>query len=100
MMSSSEQARPPAGGQSPVDQERASVADAPRSGKESARRDSGRRAVVSSRSGIAEQRRRFGGLKWGAAFFGWLVATGLAVIATAMASAAGVALAVNTLSTA
>jgi hypothetical protein len=57
-----------------------------------------RRAVVSSRGGIAEQRRRFGGFKWGAAFFGWLVATGFAVLVTAIVSAAGVALAINSLS--
>jgi hypothetical protein len=54
--------------------------------------------AVSAGVGIAAQRRRFGGLKWGAAFFGWLVATGLAVIATAIISAAGVALALNTIS--
>jgi hypothetical protein len=38
------------------------------------------------------QRARFGGIKWGAAFFGWLSANGLAVILVALLSAAGVAL--------
>src|SRR3712207_5746655 len=35
---------------------------------------------------------RFGGIKWGAAFFGWLSANGLAVILVALISAAGVAI--------
>jgi MFS family permease len=41
---------------------------------------------------VAVQRARFGGIKWGAAFFGWLSANGLAVILVALLSAAGVAL--------
>src|SRR5215218_8278109 len=41
---------------------------------------------------VAAQRARFGGIKWGAAFFGWLSANGLAVILVALLSAAGVAL--------
>ena len=45
-----------------------------------------------ARDAIAEQRARFGGMKWGAAFFGWLSANGLAVILVALLSAAGVAL--------
>ena len=35
-------------------------------------------------------RRRFGGIKWGAAFFGWLSANGLAVMLLALLSAAGI----------
>ena len=38
------------------------------------------------------QRDRFGGLNWGAAFFGWLVAIGMGVILTAIVAAAGAAL--------
>ncbi len=38
------------------------------------------------------QHDRFGGIKWGAAFFGWLSANGLAVLLVAILSAAGVAL--------
>jgi hypothetical protein len=34
------------------------------------------------------------GIKWGAAFFGWLTATGTALILTAIATAAGAALGV------
>jgi hypothetical protein len=45
-----------------------------------------------SRDAVAAQRDRFGGIKWGAAFFGWLSANGLAVILVALLSAAGVAL--------
>jgi hypothetical protein len=46
-------------------------------------------AVVDTRS---RQRAEFGGINWGAGFFGWLVAVGLAVILTAILSAAGAAI--------
>jgi hypothetical protein len=45
-----------------------------------------------ARDAVDAQRDRFGGIKWGAAFFGWLSANGLAVILVALLSAAGVAL--------
>ena len=45
-----------------------------------------------ARDAVAAQRARFGGINWGAAFFGWLSANGLAVILVALLSAAGVAL--------
>jgi hypothetical protein len=38
---------------------------------------------------VAEQRERFGGMKVGACFFGWLTATGTAVILTALLTAVG-----------
>ena len=41
---------------------------------------------------VDRQHDRFGGIKWGAAFFGWLSANGLAVLLTALISAAGVAI--------
>ncbi|WP_324273441.1 hypothetical protein [Blastococcus brunescens] len=44
------------------------------------------------REAVAAQRAVFGGIKWGAAFFGWLSANGLAVLLVALLSAAGVAL--------
>ena len=44
------------------------------------------------RDAVAAQHARFGGIKWGSAFFGWLSANGLAVILIAILSAAGVAL--------
>ena len=37
------------------------------------------------------QREEFGGFSWGSAFFGWLVAVGLAALLTAVLSAAGAA---------
>jgi len=49
-----------------------------------------------ARDAVAAQRARFGGLKWGAAFFGWLSANGLAVLLVALLSAAGVALGLAT----
>jgi hypothetical protein len=45
-----------------------------------------------ARDAISAQRDRFGGIKWGAAFFGWLSANGLAVLLIALVSAAGVGL--------
>jgi hypothetical protein len=44
------------------------------------------------RDAVAAQHDRFGGIKWGAAFFGWLSANGLAVLLIALVSAAGVAI--------
>jgi hypothetical protein len=45
----------------------------------------GRREVV------RQQKERFGGIKWGSAFFGWLTATGTGLLLTALATAAGTA---------
>jgi hypothetical protein len=45
-----------------------------------------------ARDAVDAQHSRFGGIKWGAAFFGWLSANGLAVILVALLSAGGVAL--------
>ncbi|WP_233492224.1 hypothetical protein [Blastococcus sp. TF02A-30] len=45
-----------------------------------------------ARDAVAAQHTRFGGIKWGAAFFGWLSANGLAVLLVALLGAAGVAL--------
>jgi hypothetical protein len=44
------------------------------------------------------QREEFGGLNWGAAFFGWLVAVGIAAILTAFVSAAGAAIGLTDIS--
>ena len=58
-----------------------------------AQRDEGAHASRgAARDAVAVQRARFGGIKWGAAFFGWLSANGLAVLLVALLSAAGVAL--------
>jgi hypothetical protein len=40
----------------------------------------------------ARQRDEYGGINWGAAFFGWLVAIGMAAILTGILSAAGAAI--------
>ena len=48
--------------------------------------------------GRARQREEFGGFNLGAAFFGWLVATGLAVLLIAILGAAGTAIGLTELS--
>lgn len=48
-------------------------------------RELGRRELVRA------QKERYGGIKWGAAFFGWLTATGAAVLLIGIAAAAGAA---------
>ncbi|SDF44208.1 hypothetical protein SAMN05660485_03373 [Blastococcus fimeti] len=45
-----------------------------------------------ARDAVDAQRSRYGGLKWGSAFFGWLSATGLAVLLVALLGAGGVAI--------
>ncbi|MCU1537495.1 MAG: hypothetical protein JWP82_1846 [Humibacillus sp.] len=50
------------------------------------------RAISDSRTLVDRQQEQFGGMKPGSAFFGWLTATGTAVLLTAVISAAGVAL--------
>ena len=55
--------------------------------------DAGARASKGvARDAVDAQHERFGGIKWGAAFFGWLSANGLAVLLIALISAAGVAI--------
>jgi hypothetical protein len=44
----------------------------------------------------ARQRAEFGGISWGAAFFGWLSAMGLAALLTGLLTAAGAVLALST----
>jgi hypothetical protein len=41
---------------------------------------------------VAREKERFGGIKFGSAFFGWLAATGTAVILTALVAATGAAI--------
>ena len=45
---------------------------------------------------MARQQERFGGIKVGSAFFGWLTATGMSVLLIALLAAAGVAFGVAT----
>jgi hypothetical protein len=51
-------------------------------------RDNDREGAAAAEAG-AHPRERFGGVNWGAAFFGWLVATGVAVLLLALAGAIG-----------
>ena len=51
--------------------------------------------VADTETAHERQHERFGGLNWGAAFFGWLVAVGMAVLLTALLSAAGAAVAIS-----
>jgi hypothetical protein len=44
---------------------------------------------------VDRQHESYGGLNWGAAFFGWLVAVGMAVLLTALLSAAGATVAIS-----
>ena len=46
---------------------------------------------------VDRERERFGGIKFGSAFFGWLTAAGTGVILTALVSAAGAALGLGVL---
>jgi amino acid transporter len=46
----------------------------------------------------ARQRDEYGGINWGAAFFGWLVAVGMAAILTGILSAAGAAIGLTEIS--
>jgi hypothetical protein len=46
----------------------------------------------------ARQREEFGGINWGAAFFGWLVAIGMGVLLVGLLAAAGAAVGLTTLS--
>ena len=47
---------------------------------------------VDRRDVVAKQKDQFGGMKFGSAFFGWLAATGMAVLLTALVAGAGTAL--------
>jgi hypothetical protein len=48
--------------------------------------------VPDRREVVARQKEEFGGMKLGSAFFGWLAATGMAVLLTALVAGAGTAL--------
>src|SRR3954468_1861700 len=55
-------------------------------------RDRETEAVTPGREARLRQREEFGGINWGAAFFGWIVAIGFGVLLTAIVSAAGAAI--------
>jgi hypothetical protein len=49
---------------------------------------------------LARQKNRFGGIKWGSAFFGWLTAIGTAVLLSALLAAIGLSITSGTQQTA
>ena len=49
-------------------------------------------AVVPAEEARIRQREEFGGVNWGSAIFGWIVAIGIGVLLTAIVSAAGAAI--------
>jgi hypothetical protein len=51
-----------------------------------------RDGVLLDREARLRQRDEYGGINWGAAFFGWVVAIGIGVLLTAIVSAAGAAI--------
>jgi len=53
-------------------------------------------APLSRKEVVARQKERFGGMKVGACFFGWLTATGTAVLLTGLLAAAGAGLGLAT----
>jgi MFS family permease len=59
----------------------------------------GRRGSARLQSAEERQREEFGGLHWGSAFFGWLVAIGIATLLIAILSAAGAAVGLTKAST-
>jgi len=52
--------------------------------------------ALSRQEVVAREKERFGGMKFGACFFGWLTATGMAVLLTALLAAAGAGLGLAT----
>jgi hypothetical protein len=59
----------------------------------------GRTGSERLQSAAERQREEFGGLHWGSAFFGWLVAIGIAALLIALLSAAGAAVGLTKAST-
>ncbi|MEA2419138.1 MAG: hypothetical protein QOE60_1344 [Thermoleophilaceae bacterium] len=91
-----EQAPPPAQAPVPPDPEDR-YADHDPHPAEDRRPGVGRRGAATTAAAAThhEARDRFGGLNWGAAFFGWLTAIGMAAILTAILSAAGAAIGIS-----
>ncbi|MGZ4660566.1 MAG: hypothetical protein ACXVYB_04725 [Arthrobacter sp.] len=53
-------------------------------------------SLANRETAVARQKEQFGGIKIGSAFFGWLAATGTAVLLTALVAAAGTAVGLAT----
>jgi hypothetical protein len=66
-------------------------------GVEARQSNDGAYTVTSDRHAVVgREKERYGGIKWGSAFFGWLTAIGTAVILTALLAAVGAAVGVAT----
>ena len=52
--------------------------------------------LTDRQTAVAREKEQFGGIKLGSAFFGWLTATGMAVLLTALVAAAGTAVGLAT----
>jgi hypothetical protein len=74
----------------PDREDRTLVRDRPREGATGA--GTAVAGTEAARAVRARQHERFGGINWGSAFFGWLVAVGMAAILLGLISAAGAAL--------
>jgi MFS family permease len=80
-----------------VQQHVADVDDDRRAHRRQAEFDDGSPAVASDRHAVvSREKERYGGIKWGSAFFGWLTATGTGVMLTALVAGAGTAVGVAT----
>jgi hypothetical protein len=56
------------------------------------RRDRTDRRIRHDEAATERRREKFGGINWGAAFFGWITAVGIGALLTALLSAAGAAI--------
>ena len=76
------------------------VEDRPRRGNGTVAREPGTTGLTSEQMGLARARQRdeFGGINWGASFFGWLVAVGLGAILIGLVAGAGAAIGLTQLS--
>ena len=90
-----------AGDEAPADG-RTAVADRPAARRERDATRPGRSAVTREhmRDVRTRQREEYGGINWGSAFFGWLVAVGLGALLVGLISAAGAAVGLAEISTA
>lgn len=91
---SDREASPPA----PAASDRTAVQSGERTGE--TRASESEDAVVLDREARRRQRDEFGGINWGAGFFGWIVAIGVGVLLTAIVSAAGAAIGLTSAKTA
>ena len=88
----------PAGGTRTAEQPTAAERAAARA--EQRERDRGPLTGEAMKTARSRQREEFGGLNWGASFFGWLVAVGVGAIITGLLAATGAAVGLTSISTA